>query len=430
MANPEVARADALRLAAKAVAPLAAGGAEFQAIAEAGSAGAVERAAAAPATLQNSTSRTSTTSSNDSTSSTSNYAESPTDVDEQTHKVPWCPTIVDTWFSHLDKVLLAAGVAGVEHHLVLLAAGDGPHSHESKWLFQLLQELSSSDSAAGAGAALWEDTAALARSQAARVAAAAAGVGGGGGEPAAGAAAAGAASAGVGGGGEPAAAGVGAGGEPAAGAAAAGAASEAIPPSFLTSAISPAIIGDLLAAAALGVDAEVAMCHGRWRDGGRVEDLVGEWNRVLYLMKHGRAMVQDLQTTAAAVEALAKDLLICASVLGLMGLERSAGFCCNEPSCPNLEGLSEVGLVVPGVKGVPRREGAGLCGRCKSVCYCSKLCQKRNEDVHYKLCGLPLKQQRQAEDGNQTDERKHGNSTDSRSESRSSSRAQEQQDQE
>ena len=56
------------------------------------------------------------------------------------------------------------------------------------------------------------------------------------------------------------------------------------------------------------------------------------------------------------------------------------GFCCNNPDCRELGGLSELGLVQgPG--------GArGVCGGCGLACYCSRKCQEKVWGTHRQVC--------------------------------------------
>jgi hypothetical protein len=103
-------------------------------------------------------------------------------------------------------------------------------------------------------------------------------------------------------------------------------------------------------------------------------------------------LVKNLGPRAAAeVENMALDLLSHVSSFACIGLARPVGFTCYNPACRNLQGLSEVGLVVPGVKGEPRGEGAGGCGRCKAVCYCSRSCQWHHSEEHRAFCRSSLK---------------------------------------
>ena len=54
--------------------------------------------------------------------------------------------------------------------------------------------------------------------------------------------------------------------------------------------------------------------------------------------------------------------------------------CCNNPRCMNLDGVSEMGLVVG-------REGArGVCSGCRGACYCSRRCQEEACVVHKDWC--------------------------------------------
>ena len=60
----------------------------------------------------------------------------------------------------------------------------------------------------------------------------------------------------------------------------------------------------------------------------------------------------------------------------------AVGFCCNNVRCRNLNGVSEVGLVVKGGGG----GGGGFCQRCRAACYCSRECQEEAWPLH-KLWG-------------------------------------------
>ena len=56
------------------------------------------------------------------------------------------------------------------------------------------------------------------------------------------------------------------------------------------------------------------------------------------------------------------------------------GFCCNNPDCRELGGLSELGLV-------QGPEGArGVCGGCGLACYCSRECQEKVWYAHRNVC--------------------------------------------
>ena len=59
------------------------------------------------------------------------------------------------------------------------------------------------------------------------------------------------------------------------------------------------------------------------------------------------------------------------------------GFCCNNPDCRELGGLSELGLV-QGPKGA-----RGLCGGCGLACYCSRECQEKVWGAHRNVCKEP-----------------------------------------
>ena len=63
----------------------------------------------------------------------------------------------------------------------------------------------------------------------------------------------------------------------------------------------------------------------------------------------------------------------------------SARGCCNNPRCRNLDGVSEMGLVVG-------REGArGVCSGCREVCYCSRECQEEAWLLHKHYCSVLTK---------------------------------------
>ena len=56
------------------------------------------------------------------------------------------------------------------------------------------------------------------------------------------------------------------------------------------------------------------------------------------------------------------------------------GFCCSNPDCRELGGLSELGLV-------QGPEGArGVCGGCGLACYCSRKCQEKVWGAHRQVC--------------------------------------------
>ena len=56
------------------------------------------------------------------------------------------------------------------------------------------------------------------------------------------------------------------------------------------------------------------------------------------------------------------------------------GFCCNNPDCRELGGLSDLGLV-QGLKGA-----RGVCGGCGLACYCSRNCQEKVWSAHRNVC--------------------------------------------
>jgi hypothetical protein len=263
--------------------------------------------------------------------------------------------IIDRCFSLLENTLFAEGTAGVRGAFVHAAADAGRHKNAyCICLLQMLQDLSLSKSAAGAGASFRGDGAAIVMYVEAAAAAAAG--------------------------------------------PAAGAASQAR--LLVLYRCIPEVLGDIVAAAALGVDTEVALPKERWEDGSTWSE---GYRR--YLGEAQCALVACLKEwertrervgppiSAAAVEDLAEVLLAHVYKLALSGLGRPVGFSCNNPTCPNLRGFSEVGLVVPGVKGAPRREGAGVCGRCKAACYCSHWCQWNHAQDH--CCEPVMKPQQQ-----------------------------------
>jgi hypothetical protein len=278
--------------------------------------------------------------------------------------------MIDRSLSLLEDLLYAEGVAAVERALVHAVANAGSLQRaKSQCCFGLLKKLSSSESAAGAATILRkhaaESAAALTSSKAAGATTAAeTGAMGTAKAEAAPAAATAASATGVATG---AAAGFRAGSR--AGAEAAAAAGE--PPSaFLDTA--PAVLGDILVAAALGVDAEIALRKGRSGEVTTVSKSLrtqfagADWRLVAVCLGEWVRMVQDMQPTAAAVAVhmfnLAEGLLTHIGSTALSGLGRPVGFSCNEPECWNLNGLSEVGLVVPGGRGNPEGRGQGCAG--------------------------------------------------------------------
>jgi hypothetical protein len=294
---------------------------------------------------------------------------SPPAMDEGFYTVPMPASITDRCLSLLEDLLYAEGVAGVSEALAEAAANSGEvHRTRGECLFRLLQELSSSNSAAGAGAgaALREDGTACAGWKGAETAAGSA--------ASAGTSATSAASA-----------------KTAAGAAA-GAVAAAVP--LVLCPAAPSVLGDILAAAALGSDIEMNFP----KESIRLKSQIVEAR--LLLLAHldfGGGMAQGVGSTTAAVKDTAFELLRHLNVLALRGTKRPIGFSCNNPKCGNLEGFSEVGLVVPGVKGAPRGKGAGVCEMCKAACYCSRECQWHHLKMHRAYCGLSLEQQQEEE---------------------------------
>jgi hypothetical protein len=266
-------------------------------------------------------------------------------------------SVMDRCLSLLEDPLYAGGMRGVQ--IALRHAGVQAWRHDNidpKCLLWLLQELSSSGSAAGAGAAFREDGADIVR-----LAEAGAAVG-----------------TAVG-----AAAGTAAGAEEQAAAAAAVNSGVLTLNSLLCAAI-PAVLQDILATAALGIDIEVALPKGRWWDCDTFEDespraQFAEARHALMacLKDGGRMMVHEGRITTAALQELVNELLTHVSSLASSGLGRPVGFSCNNPGCGNMQSLSEMGLVGPGVK------GAGVCGGCKAACYCDRGCQWGHATAHF-----------------------------------------------
>jgi hypothetical protein len=287
----------------------------------------------------------------------------------------------------LEDKLYAEGLARVPQALDYAVGSVGKvYMAKSQCRFRLLQELSSSGSAAGAGAALREDPLSCARWEEAETAA---------GSAASAASARTAATSAVleRGAETPSVAAA----QTAAGAAAGTVA--AAKPLVLSAAV-PAVLGDILAAAAQGIEMEV---KGVMEDGSKADEClrvqIVEARRALVarLEYWGRILQKSGPTAAAVVEDMALDLLNHVSSSARIGLGRPVVFSCYNPRCGNLHGLSEVGLVAPGVKGASRSEGAGVCGRCKAVCYCSRECQRRHWEKHRGFCRPFLKQQQQQE---------------------------------
>ena len=95
---------------------------------------------------------------------------------------------------------------------------------------------------------------------------------------------------------------------------------------------------------------------------------------------------------------LLQDVAMC-QAHAFMG---SPGFCCSNPECDSLEGCSEMMLVLgrtgasaggggrgggegEGVEG-GEKGGAGVCGACREVWYCSRVCQQESWQAHMWFC--------------------------------------------
>jgi hypothetical protein len=158
----------------------------------------------------------------------------------------------------------------------------------------------------------------------------------------------------------------------------------------------PAVTKEVIAAAAQGLHTELDLAKRRRGDAAALYEILGaqfaeEEGKFLAVLDDWVGMVTRVAPTAAATESVATVLMSHVSKLALTGLDRPVGFSCNDPMCGNLQGLSEVGLVLPRVmKGTRRGEGAGVCERCKAACYCSKLCQRCHKGKHRAICGPPV----------------------------------------
>jgi hypothetical protein len=267
----------------------------------------------------------------------------------------------------LENQLYVEGMAGLREAVFRTVAGRLNSTH-LKCLLRVLQELSSCESAAGAGAAFKTALARSAEAVAAAIGVAVEAAAEGG--PAAWAAAA----------------------LQARVQAAAPTLAQALP--LVLCPALPVVLGDILTAAALGMDTEVAASpEERWGDSStsHCPETLGaqvaqaRCGLVDFLEDAGR-MAQSLVLTPGAVKDMADTLLAHVENLALSGLGRPVGFCCNNPTCRRLEGLGEVGLVRPGLK------GAGVCGRCKAACYCCGVCQWFHGRNHF--CKDFLKRQR------------------------------------
>jgi hypothetical protein len=282
-------------------------------------------------------------------------------------------TIMIRSLSSLEYWLFYRGMAGMRLResaafLPASASTGRLHSAPSGCLYRLLEELSSSVSAGAAGAALKGNMAgAAARWKTGAAASAEVG-------------------------------------EPAAGAAAVEA-EGTIPLAVLCTA-APAVLGDILAAAVLGVDIELNLLKRERGDGTAAfpswiaSGIAAARHALLVRLQAWESMVQEVGLAAAAVEDIAQDVLGHMSSLWFIGLLRPAGFSCNNPRCGNLQGLSEVGVVVPGVEGAARAgEGAGVCRVCKAACYCCRSCQLCHMGEHLAFCVPALKKDQQGGGG-------------------------------
>jgi hypothetical protein len=291
-------------------------------------------------------------------------SENPSQAQFTPATVPGSSVIMIRCLSSLEDLLYAEGVAGVKGALVQAVTSTGRtlSSDQGGSFCRLLQELSSITAVKGstAAAATWKSAAA-------------------------GAAAVGATAG--------SATGV-----------AAGRAERREAPVLCAAA--PSLLGDILAAAALGAGIELDTLKRRWEDGSTSPrscraQFAAARDALLVRLQDLERMVQEGGLTAAAVDVSAQDLLTHVSSLGRIGLRRPVGFGCNSPTCENMQGLSEVGVVVPGVEGAARGgEGAGVCRVCKAACYCSRSCQLRHMGTHHASCKPPLKleQQQQQEE--------------------------------
>jgi hypothetical protein len=147
----------------------------------------------------------------------------------------------------------------------------------------------------------------------------------------------------------------------------------------------PAVLQDIYAAAALGIGTEVALPKGGGETGTSSSEslrsqFAGERGFLVTQMECWGSIIRAAGPTAALVGDMAMHLLSHMSRWAGTGLGRSVGFCCNEPRCWNLEGLSEVGLVLRGVQGGSRAEGQGVCGQSKAAYYCSRYCEWRSSE--------------------------------------------------
>jgi hypothetical protein len=75
------------------------------------------------------------------------------------------------------------------------------------------------------------------------------------------------------------------------------------------------------------------------------------------------------------------DPLLCSKLKSYMSAS-APSFCCSNPSCINLEGTSELELLMGGAAG----KGGGYCAGCNQVCYCSEACQRHCWEQHREGC--------------------------------------------
>jgi hypothetical protein len=155
----------------------------------------------------------------------------------------------------------------------------------------------------------------------------------------------------------------------------------------------PAVFKGIVAAAAKGLDTELGLAERRWGDASTSSEslraqFAEENGQIVAILEDWVGIIMKVGPSAALAEKMAMELTSLVSKFALPGLKRPVGFCCNDPLCRNLQGLSKVGLVMPRVMKLEERrgEGAGVCGRCKAACYCSELCQCCHRDEHCAIC--------------------------------------------